>query len=134
MLLVDGDQDSRTVYTTILEHRGYRVLHAEDGGEGLRLAREYLPDLIVVELRIRVIDGYQLTAHLKQDEQTGRIPVLAITSCAMIGDRERAKHAGCSGYLPKPCRPTRMLAEVQRLIGCVPLHSTRLSSSAALST
>ncbi len=133
VLLVDGDEDSRIVYATLLEHRGYRVLHAEDGEKGLRLVFEHLPDLLVLELRIDMIDGYDLIAHLKQDERTGRIPVLAVTASAMADDREKARRTGCSGYLPKPCKPSRMLAEVQRLIGPPPMGSSHRSPSAALS-
>ncbi len=117
VLLVDDDCDSRVVYATILEYAGYRVIEAEDGERGLWLACEHLPDLVVLELSVPILDGFRLTEHLKRDGRMGRITVLAVSAFAMATDRERALRAGCDGYLAKPCRPTRVLEEVQRFIG-----------------
>lgn len=117
ILLVDEDRDSRIVYATILQHCGYHVLEAEDGERGMWLAAEYLPDLIVLELAVPVVDGYRLLEWLKHDFRMARIPIVAVSAFAMATDRERALRAGCDMYLSKPCRPSRVLAEVQRLIG-----------------
>ncbi|CAN5625060.1 hypothetical protein BH23GEM7_BH23GEM7_08810 [soil metagenome] len=117
VLLVDEDQDSRVVYATILEHAGYQVIEAENGERGLWLACEHLPDLIVLELSVPVLDGFRLTEHLKRDSRMRRIAVLAVSAFAMAADRERALRAGCDSYLTKPCRPSRVLEEVQRFIG-----------------
>lgn len=117
VLLVDEDRDSRVVYATILHHNGYRVLEAENGERGLWLAAEHLPDLVVLELGIPLLDGYRLIERLKRDSRMARIPVLAVSAFAMASDRERALRAGCDAYLAKPCRPSWVLAEVQRLIG-----------------
>lgn len=117
VLLVDDDRDSRVVYATILEYAGYRVIEAEDGERGLWLAGEHLPDLVVLELSVPILDGFRLTEHLKRDRRMGQIAVLAVSAFAMATDRERALRAGCDGYLPKPCRPTRVLEEVKRVIG-----------------
>ncbi len=117
VLLVDGDRDSRFMYGAILEHHGYRVLQADDGEEGFRLACTHRPDLVVVELAVPVRYGHRLTALLKQDPCTASIPVLVVSAWARAADRELAKHDGCSAYLSKPCTPRRVLREVRRFIG-----------------
>ena len=117
VLLVDGDRDSRFMYGAILEHHGYRVLQADDGDEGFRLACTCCPDLIVVELAVPVGNGHRLTSLLKQDPCTAAIPILVVSAWARAADRELAKHDGCSAYLSKPCTPRRVLREVRRFIG-----------------
>lgn len=118
VLLVDPDEDNRLIYTTLLRHRGYRVLEAKDDGEGMLLAREHRPDLIMTELFVATAHGWRLPEMLKQDASTAQIPILALTAHAFTTDEERAWTAGCDGFLAKPCEPSRVLAEVQRLVTC----------------
>ncbi len=117
VLLVDADRDCRTVFATMLEHHGYQVLQAGDGELAWRLAAAHSPDLIIVELAIPGLSGVMLMQRLRQDQRTAQTPVLVISSRVLAHDRERASVAGCAAFLPKPCRPRRMLKEVQRFIG-----------------
>lgn len=116
VLIVEDNEDNRIVYSTILRHHGFRVSEALDGEEGISKAREELPDIILMDISIPVIDGWEVTQTLKRDELTRHIPVVALTAHAMPGDRERAIAVGCDGYLAKPCEPRAVLAEVNRLL------------------
>ena len=120
ILLVEDHEDNRIVYTTILEHVGYTVLLAGDGAEGVRLAREKSPDLVLMDVSIPVMDGWTATATLKADPATASIPIVALTAHALAGDRERAAEVGCDGYLAKPVEPRRVLEEVRRFLGPEP--------------
>ncbi|HEX8906690.1 MAG TPA: response regulator, partial [Longimicrobiaceae bacterium] len=110
-------EDNRIVYRTMLEHFGYTVILAGDGGEGVRMARESLPDLILMDVSIPVMDGWEATRTLKADPATARIPIVALTAHALLTDRERAREVGCDGYLAKPVEPRRVLEEVRRFLG-----------------
>jgi len=116
VLIVEDNEDNRIVYSTILRHHGFRVTEALDGQEGIAKARRELPDLILMDISIPLIDGWEVTRMLKQEDATRHIPVIALTAHAMPGDRERAIEVGCDGYLAKPCEPRAVLAEVNRLI------------------
>jgi two-component system, cell cycle response regulator DivK len=128
VLLVEDSGDTRVIYATILAHHGYRVIEAVNGDEGLRMAREERPDLILMNVSIPLIDGWKATALLKRDPDTAHIPVIAVTAFTRKKDRKRARDVGCDSYLPKPCDPTRVLQEVQRFIGLggVPLAQAPL--------
>jgi two-component system, cell cycle response regulator DivK len=116
VLIVEDNEDNRIVYSTILRHHGFRVSEALDGEEGISKARDELPDIILMDISIPVIDGWEVTQTLKRDDLTRHIPVVALTAHAMPGDRERAIAVGCDGYLAKPCEPRAVLAEVNRLL------------------
>ena len=116
ILLIEDHRDTRDVYGTLLRHTGYRVLEAKDGGEGVRLAREHNPDLVVMDLRLPIVDGWQATELLKQDSSTAHIPVIVVTTHVHNFDRSRAQELGCNGFLTKPCRPTDLVGEIQRLL------------------
>ncbi len=117
VLLVEDNEDNRTVYRTILEHFGYRVIEARNGEDGIRMAREQSPDLILMDISIPVIDGWEATRILKGDEATSDIPIIALTAHALATDRAKAEEVGCDGYLAKPCEPRRVVAEVERFLG-----------------
>ena len=117
ILLVEDHEDNRNIYRTILEHYGYQVVIAMDGQSGIRLAREEQPDLILMDLSIPVVDGWEATRLLKQDSATRVIPVIALSAHALEEDRLRARQAGCDGYLAKPVEPKKVLAEVARFLG-----------------
>lgn len=121
VLLVEDNEDNRIVYATVLEHYGYRVLEARDGEEGVRVARTEHPDIVLMDISIPVIDGWRATTILKGDPRTNRIPVIALTAHALPEDREKSRSVGCDGYLAKPCEPSRVLAEVRRVLG---IHAT----------
>lgn len=117
VLLVEDNEDNLLVYRTILEHVGYRVIEARDGEQGVGCARSNLPDMILMDISIPKIDGWEATRRLKADSSTRGIPVVALTAHALEEDREKALLAGCDGYLAKPVEPRRVVEEVQRFIG-----------------
>lgn len=117
ILIVEDDEDSREVYREILEDGGYEVDTAVTGPEGLRLARERYPHAILMDISIPEMDGWAVTSELKGDRLTADIPVIVVTAYAFHADRVRAEDLGCAGFLTKPCEPTRVLAEIQRLVG-----------------
>lgn len=117
ILLVEDNTDNRAIYRTILEHSGYVVVEAENGAEGLRLAREGAPDLILMDISIPIVDGWEATRILKADDATKGIPIIALTAHALAADRQKASEVGCDGYLAKPCEPRKVVAEVERFIG-----------------
>ena len=117
VLLVEDNEDNLVVYRTILEHVGFRVLEARDGEEGVSRAKENLPDLILMDISIPRMDGWQATRILRDDPRTSTIPIIALTAHALASDREKAMEVGCDGYLAKPCEPRAVVAEVQRFLG-----------------
>jgi CheY-like chemotaxis protein len=117
ILIVEDNPDNQTIYRTILEHFGYGVLTANNGDDGIRLAREGHPDLILMDVSIPIIDGWEATKILKADPTTAGIPVVALTAHAMAADRAKAAEVGCDGYLAKPVEPRRVIEEVQKFVG-----------------
>jgi CheY-like chemotaxis protein len=116
ILLVDDNPDNRDIYRTLLEHVGYGVLEAADGAEGLRLATEHLPCLVLMDISMPVLDGLEATRRLKANPLTAAIPVVALTAHAMEADRRAAAEAGCDSYLAKPVEPRRVLELVRTLL------------------
>lgn len=116
ILLVEDHEDNRIVYRTVLQHFGYTVLEAFDGEEGVRRAREELPDLILMDISVPLVDGWEATRQLKADPATAGIRVVALTAHAFPEDRDRATAIGFDGYLAKPVEPRRVLEEVARLL------------------
>jgi two-component system cell cycle response regulator DivK len=119
VLLVEDNEDNRTIYTTILRHCGHEVAEAGTGEEGIRLARELHPSVILMDVAMPGIDGWEATRRLKADPITAHIPVIALTAHAMAEDRQRATEAGCEGYLAKPIEPRRVVEEVEKLLARV---------------
>jgi CheY-like chemotaxis protein len=116
LLLVDDYTDNRAMYARYLKYAGYRVAEATNGQEALDQARELVPDLIVMDLSLPVMDGWEATRQLKRDDRTRHIPVLALTGHA-LGDHEReAKDAGCDGYVTKPCLPEDLTVRIQGML------------------
>jgi CheY-like chemotaxis protein len=117
ILLVEDQELNRDMLTRRLERRGYRVVTALDGAEGLAMAVTETPDLILMDMSLPVIDGWEATRRLKSDPATSPIPVIALTAHAMSGDRERATEAGCDDYDTKPIELAGLLTKVQSLLG-----------------
>jgi CheY-like chemotaxis protein len=117
VLLVEDNEDNRIVYSTILKHFAYEVTEALNGEEGIATARSEKPDLILMDISIPIIDGWEATQVLKHDPSTRSIPIIALTAHALASDREKAMEVGCDGYLAKPCEPRAVVAEVQRFLG-----------------
>jgi CheY-like chemotaxis protein len=117
VLLVEDNEDNRIVYSTILQHFGYVVMEALNGEEGIAKARAEHPDLILMDISIPVIDGWEATQVLKRDPETRSIPIIALTAHALASDREKAMEVGCDSYLAKPCEPKAVVSEVEKFIG-----------------
>jgi two-component system, cell cycle response regulator DivK len=117
VLLVEDNEDNRTIYSTMLRHLGYQVIEAVDGVEAVALARSEHPDIILMDISIPGIDGWEATRILREDPSTRATPIIALTAHALADDRERAAEVGFSSYLAKPIEPNAVVAEVRRLIG-----------------
>jgi two-component system cell cycle response regulator DivK len=117
VLVVEDDTDTRTIYTTILAHSGYEVFDAADGAEGIRLAVEHRPDLILMNLALPRLNGLQATSLLRDDPRTAGIPIIACTGFVREDGEDHAEDAGCNAYLEKPCEPSRLIEEVEKFIG-----------------
>ena len=116
ILLVDDNEDNRSIYRTLLEHEGYRVLESADGTSALECVRAKLPDLVVMDLAMPGLDGWELTHILKADPSTSGIPILALTARAMPDNVARAQKAGFERCLAMPIDPSRVLKEVKRIL------------------
>ncbi|MFA6318026.1 MAG: response regulator [Elusimicrobiota bacterium] len=116
VLVVDDDADNRAVASAALRAAGFRVALAEDGAAGLALARVEVPALVLMDMGMPVLDGWEATRLLKADPVLKAVPVLAFTAFALAGDSEKARAAGCDGVLSKPCAPANLVGEVRRLI------------------
>ena len=118
ILIVDDNEDNRFLYETILTHAGYVVLEARQGAEGVALAREYRPDLVLMDIHMPVLDGWGATRQIKEAPDTADIPVLAVTADSAIQQaHQRVRETGFCGCLRKPCMPTVLLEEVRSRIG-----------------
>jgi CheY-like chemotaxis protein len=117
VLVVEDDNDTRVIWQTVLEHHGYTVIGAGDGPEGVRLAQEQRPDLIVMNLSMPSLDGITATALLREDPRTATVPIIACTGYVREDGEDQAEEAGVNAYLEKPCEPSRMVEEVERFIG-----------------
>ena len=117
LLLVEDNEDNRIIYSTVLRHLGYQVIEAQDGVEAVELARTTQPDLILMDISIPRMDGWEATRILRGDSRTSAIPIVALTAHALADDRERAAEVGFSSYLAKPIEPRVVVAEVRRWIG-----------------
>lgn len=117
VLIVEDNAANRLLMVDILKVHGYEVLEAKDGQEGIRLARELRPDLILLDMQMPVLDGIEAARILKSDPETRHIKILAVTSFAMKGDRERILAAGVDEYMAKPIDTRQLPIFVRRLLG-----------------
>jgi CheY-like chemotaxis protein len=117
ILLVEDNELNRDMLTRRLERRGYTMLSAVDGAEGVAVAEREVPDLILMDMSLPVLDGWQATTRLKSSPATRTIPVIALTAHAMAGDREQALAAGCDDFDTKPVELARLLGKIEALLG-----------------
>jgi two-component system, cell cycle response regulator DivK len=116
ILYVEDNEDNIYMLVRRLERQGFEVVVARDGEQGVALARSEHPDLIVMDLNMPVLDGWQATRQLKSAPETQAIPVIALSAHAMTGDRERALEAGCDDYDTKPVRIDSLMAKIRTLL------------------
>ncbi len=117
ILLVEDNETNRDMLSRRLTRRGYDVAMAVDGAEGVKLAKADSPDLILMDMSLPVMNGWDATRELKSDPSTQSIPVIALTAHAMAGDREKALEAGCDEYETKPIELPKLLAKMEQLLG-----------------
>ena len=116
ILVVDDYQDAREMYAEYLQFSGFRVAEARSGNEALERAFALKPDLILMDLSLPGMDGWEATRQLKADERTSHIPVVALTGHALAGASEGARKAGCDAFVTKPCLPDDLVVEVRRML------------------
>jgi CheY-like chemotaxis protein len=128
ILVVDDVADNRDIYTQYLVHEGFQVALAGDGQEALDKANHLAPDLIVMDLSLPVMDGWEATRRLKQNGITKNIPVIALTAHAQDGVAETAGEAGCDRFITKPCPPDELTQEIVRMLDEWPSKSRSLGA------
>ena len=116
ILVVDDYQDAREMYAEYLEYSGFRVAEARNGNEAVEQAFALQPDLILMDLSLPGMDGWEATRRLKADDRTRQIPIVALTGHALAGASEGAKRAGCDSFVTKPCLPDDLVVEVRRML------------------
>lgn len=116
ILLVEDNEDNRDMLIRRLQRRGYEVVVALDGAEGVNMAQSEMPDLVLMDMGLPVLDGWEAAGILKADPHTHYIPIIGLSANAMAGDRERGLQAGCDDYDTKPIDMNRLLEKIQALL------------------
>ncbi|MCK6626616.1 MAG: response regulator [Anaerolineae bacterium] len=116
ILLVEDNETNRDMLSRRLARKGYEVIIAVDGAEGVNAARQQAPDLILMDMSLPVLDGWEATRQLKDEVATQHIPIIALTAHAMAGDREKAIEAGCDEYETKPVEFQRLLSKIEAFL------------------
>lgn len=116
ILVVEDNETNLYMMRFLLEENGYQVIEARDGVEGVKLAAIEEPDLILMDIQLPLLDGYEATKQIKANEKTKHIPIIALTSYAMVGDKEKTLKAGCTGYIEKPINPETLIAEIKKYL------------------
>ncbi|MGI8438220.1 MAG: response regulator [Chthoniobacterales bacterium] len=116
ILLIEDNEMNRDMLSRRLQRRGYQVVLATDGESGVEMARADLPDLVLMDMSLPVLDGWEATRRLKADPATRHIPVIALTAHAMSSDRDKALEAGCDDYDTKPVELPRLLIKIEALV------------------
>ena len=116
ILLVEDNEMNRDMLSRRLTRRGFEVVFAVDGQQGVDLAKSERPDIILMDMSLPVIDGWEATRRIKANDATRQIPVIALTAHAMAGDREKAMEVGCEDYDTKPVELERLIGKIERLL------------------
>lgn len=116
ILVVEDNEFNLYLTRFILEKNGYEVIVARDGIRGVKLAVNEKPDLIIMDIQLPIIDGLEATKRIRASEVDGEIPIIALSSYAMPGDREKTLAAGCTGYIEKPIKPEIFMAEIEKYL------------------
>jgi len=116
ILIIEDQEDNRAIMRDLLSTAGYMLIEALDGEEGVRLARSERPDLILMDIQLPVLDGYEATRRIKAVAELKSVPIVAVTSYALSGDDIKARAAGCDSYVAKPFSPRELLAKVREFL------------------
>jgi two-component system cell cycle response regulator DivK len=117
ILLVEDTEDNRQIVRDLLDSAGFELIEAHDGAAGLAMAEEHKPDLILMDIQLPVLDGYETTRRIKADPALKHIPIIAVTSYALSGDQAKTRAAGCDDYIAKPFSPRQLLAKINAYLG-----------------
>ena len=116
ILIIEDNEQNLYLVTFILENRGHTVISEMNGESGIKTAGEIKPDIILLDIQLPGLDGYEVAKRLRGNPDLKNIPIVAVTSYAMVGDREKALESGCTGYIEKPINPETFSEEVERFI------------------
>ena len=129
VLVVDDYPDAREMYAEYLQYSGFDVIEAGNGIDALERAADSAPDIILMDLSLPVMDGWEATRRLKADKATADIPIVALTGHALAGILEGAKNAGCDAFITKPCLPEDLVKEIQKVLNAAAPSTTRTRRS-----
>ena len=116
ILVVEDQEDNRQILRDLLSNAGYEMIEAEDGQQALTQAAKHKPDLILMDIQLPLLDGYEATRRIKADPALNAIPIIVVTSYALSGDEEKAHAAGCDAYVAKPFSPRALLAKIREYL------------------
>lgn len=116
ILIVEDTEDNRRILCDLLSHAGYELAAALDGEDGVKMAMTYRPDLILMDIQLPKIDGYEATRRIRANPELRAIPIIAVTSYAMSGEEAKALAVGCTAYVSKPFSPRKILAKIQEIL------------------
>jgi two-component system, cell cycle response regulator DivK len=116
ILVVEDQEDNRQILRDLLNSAGYEMTEAGDGETGVKAAKEQRPDLILMDIQLPLMDGYEATRRIKADPELKDIPIVVVTSYALSGDDGKARAAGCDAYVTKPYSPRQLLAKIKEFL------------------
>ncbi len=116
ILIVEDNDLNMKLFNDVLEAQGYTILQSKDGMEALKMAREHLPDLILMDIQLPEVSGLEVTKWIKEDDRLRDIPVIAVTAFAMKGDEEKIREGGCEAYIPKPISVSMFIQTVESFL------------------
>jgi len=116
VLIIEDNENNMYMMRFIVNKLGHTVLEAQDGAAGVALAREKRPDLILMDIQLPVMDGYAATRKIREEAPLAGVPIIAVTSYAMVGDREKALSAGCTDYVEKPIDPAAFIKVLEKYV------------------
>jgi two-component system cell cycle response regulator DivK len=116
ILVIEDNEQNMYLSTFILEKHDYQVIQARNGVDGISLASQHKPDLILLDIQLPVMDGYAVARELRKNQELIKVPIVAVTSYAMPGDRDHALEAGCTGYIEKPINPETFISDITQYL------------------
>lgn len=116
ILVVEDQEDNRRILRDLLTNVGHELMEVEDGAAAITAARQYRPDVILMDIQLPILDGYEATRRIKADPDLRSIPIIVVTSYALSGDEEKARVAGCDAYMAKPYSPRELLAKINQYL------------------
>jgi two-component system cell cycle response regulator DivK len=116
ILVVEDQEDNMQILRDLLGSVGYEIIEARDGAEGVKAAKAERPDLILMDIQLPVLDGYEATRQIKAEPELRATPIIVVTSYALSGDEAKAHEAGCDDYVPKPYSPRQLLAKIRQYL------------------